>query len=46
MKNSKFTKIRKSAIAALCAVAFTCTGVAAACATSNSSIYPTTPSIL
>lgn len=32
MKNSKFTKIRKSAIAALCAVAFTCTGVAAACA--------------
>ncbi len=32
MRKRQFTKIRKSAIAALCAVAVTCTGLAAACA--------------
>ena len=31
MKYNKFSKIRKSALAALCAVAVTCTGLAAAC---------------
>ncbi len=32
MRKRKFTKFRKSAIAALCALAVTCTGLAAACA--------------
>lgn len=32
MDNKKFTKFRKTAIAALCAVSVTCTGLAAACA--------------
>ncbi len=32
MRKKQFTKIRKTAIAALCAVAVTCTGLAAACA--------------
>ena len=37
MKKSKFAKFRKSAIAALCAVAVTCTGLAAACGNDGSS---------
>ena len=36
MNKSKFAKFRKSAIAALCAVAVTCTGLAAACANDGS----------
>lgn len=32
MKKRKFAKTRKAAIAALCAIAVTCTGIAAACA--------------
>ena len=36
MNKSKFAKFRKSAIAALCAVAVTCTGLAAACANNGS----------
>lgn len=35
MNKKKFTKQRKTAIAALCAIAVTCTGLAAACSPSN-----------
>lgn len=37
MNKSKFAKFRKGAIAALCAVAVTCTGLAAACSDTNPS---------